>query len=54
MSLLERHLRMLKTAGIEDVVLALGFRHERVEAELDGLRFTPRPEIVLNPRWAAC
>jgi choline kinase len=42
---------MLKSAGIEDVVLALGFRHERVEAELDGLRFTPRPEIVLNPRF---
>jgi choline kinase len=51
MSLLERHLHMLRTAGIEDVVLALGFRHERVEAELDGLRFTPRPQIVLNPRF---
>ncbi len=32
MSLLERHLRMLKSAGIEEVVLALGFRHELVEA----------------------
>jgi choline kinase len=48
MSLLERHLRMLKNAGVEDVVLALGFRHELVEAELDRLAWTPRPQIVLN------
>jgi choline kinase len=49
MTLLERHLRMLKTAGIEEVVLALGFRHERVVAALEELRPGPRPEIVLNP-----
>ena len=48
MSLLERHLRILKTAGIEEVVLALGFRHELVEAELNRLDWQPRPEIVLN------
>jgi choline kinase len=48
MSLLERHLRMLKTAGIEEVVVALGFRHELVEAELDRLDWNPRPEVVLN------
>jgi choline kinase len=48
MSLLERHLRMLKSAGVEDVVLALGFRHELVEAELARLDWRPRPEIVLN------
>jgi choline kinase len=48
MSLLERHLRMLKSAGVEDVVLALGFRHELVEAELDRLAWTPRPQVVLN------
>jgi choline kinase len=48
MTLLERHLRMLKSAGVEDVVLALGFRHELVEAELDRLGWVPRPEIVLN------
>jgi choline kinase len=49
MSLLERHLRMLKAAGIDEVVLALGFRHEQVEAELDRLAWRPRPQIVLNP-----
>jgi choline kinase len=50
-SLLERHLRLLHAAGVAEVVLALGFRHEWVEAELDRLRWRPRPEIVLNPRY---
>jgi choline kinase len=48
MTLLERHLTMLKSAGITDVVLALGFRHALVEAELDRLAWAPRPQIVLN------
>src|SRR5258706_6537663 len=51
MSLLERHLRLLRNAGVDDIVLALGYRHERVEAELDRLRWQPRPEIVLNRRF---
>jgi choline kinase len=29
----------------------LGYRHERVEAELDRLNWLPRPQIVLNPRF---
>jgi choline kinase len=49
MSLLERHLRILRNAGIEEVVLALGYRHDLIEAELDRLAWRPRPEIVLNP-----
>ena len=48
LTLLERHLRLLKSAGVSEVVLALGFRHELVEAELDNLGWDPRPEIVLN------
>jgi choline kinase len=51
MSLLERHLRMLRGAAVEEVVLALGFRHELIEAELDRLAWQPRPEIVLNRRF---
>jgi choline kinase len=51
MSLLERHLRMLKNEGVEDIVLATGFRHDRVEAELDRLRWNPRPQIVVNDRF---
>jgi choline kinase len=51
MSLLERHLRLLRRAGVDDVVLALGFRYELVSHELDRLRWQPRPEIVLNDRF---
>src|SRR5882672_11295926 len=50
-TLLERHLRILKQAGVEQIVLALGFRHELVEAELDRLHWLPRPGIVLNDRY---
>jgi choline kinase len=51
MTLLERHLRMLKTFGVAEVVLGLGFRHDLVAAELDRLAWQPRPQIVLNPRF---
>jgi choline kinase len=51
MTLLERHLRLLKSAGVEEVVLALGWRHELVSAELERLDWRPRPQIVLNPRY---
>src|SRR5665811_871848 len=51
MSLLERHLRLLRSVGVENLVLALGYRHELVEAELDRLRWQPRPDIVLNSRF---
>ena len=48
-SLLERHLRLLEAAGVEEIVLALGFRHELIEAELARLgRVTG---IVLNPQY---
>jgi choline kinase len=51
MSLLERHLRLLRGAGVDEIVLALGFRHDRVEAEIDRLDRRPRPEVVLNARF---
>jgi choline kinase len=51
MSLLERHLRLLRGAGVDEIVLALGFRHDRVEAEIDRLDWQPRPEVVLNERF---
>jgi choline kinase len=51
MTLIERHLRLLKAVGVDEIVLALGFRHERVAEELDRLGWRPRPEIVLNPQF---
>ena len=47
-SLLERHLLLLQEAGVSEVVLAVGFRYEMIEAELDWLGWRPRPTIVLN------
>jgi choline kinase len=51
MSLLERHLHLLRSVKVDEVVLGLGFRHELVEEELERLAWKPRPEIVLNPRF---
>jgi len=48
-SLLERHLRLLSALGIDDVVLALGYRHDAVEAEIAALGASV--EVVLNPRF---
>src|SRR6267143_5315116 len=50
-TLLQRHLCLLRRAGVDQIVLALGFRHEMVAAELDRLAWRPRPEIVLNERY---
>jgi choline kinase len=50
-SLLERHLLLLRSAGVEEIVLALGFRRQLIEDELERLRWMPRPEIVVNERF---
>jgi len=51
MSLLERHLHLLKNAGVLEVVVAVGFRHELIAAELERLDWHPYPELVLNERF---
>ena len=48
-TLLERHLTALRECGVSEVVLALGFKRELIEAEIDRMRVTPAPEIVVNP-----
>jgi choline kinase len=48
-TLLERHLLALRECGVAEVVLALGFKRELIEAEIDRMRVTPAPEIVVNP-----
>jgi choline kinase len=52
-SLLERHLRLLQAAGVKEVVVALGFEHPVIEAELLRLaaRGLPRAEIIINERF---
>lgn len=50
MTLLERHLRLLQAAGVKEVVVALGFEHPVIEAELRRLAALglPLPEIFIN------
>ena len=50
-SLLERHLQLLKAAGVDELVFALGFKHEQVEAELDSIDWKPATEVVVNSEF---
>lgn len=50
-SLLERHLLLLREVGVTEIVLALGFRHDLVQSELDLLQWKPRPTVVVNDRF---
>jgi choline kinase len=47
-SLLERHLQLLKTAGVNEIVFVAGFKHEQVEAELAAIDWKPPTEVVVN------
>ncbi len=49
-TLLERHLAALAAAGVDEIVLALGYAAEQVEAELARLG-RDDVEVVLNPRF---
>jgi choline kinase len=52
-SLLERHLRLLQAAGVQEVVMALGFEHQMIESELTRLAALglPRCEVFINERF---
>jgi choline kinase len=50
-SLLERHLQLLRDAGVAEVVLVLGFMHETVAAFLQNWHGPPHAQIVVNPRF---
>ncbi|MSO74030.1 MAG: phosphocholine cytidylyltransferase family protein [Alphaproteobacteria bacterium] len=52
-SLLERHLRLLKVVGIDEVVLGVGFEAARVAAELSqlGSALSAGVSIVYNPDY---
>ena len=50
-TLLQRHLELLGRAAVSEVVLALGFRHEAIEAHVRQLAAAPRISTVLNPRF---
>jgi choline kinase len=52
-SLLERHLRLLQAAGVNEVVMGLGFEHPVIEAELARLaaQGLPKAQVFLNERF---
>src|SRR5580658_5625292 len=52
-SLLERHLRLLQAAGVQEVVMVLGFEHQLIERELARLAALglPLPEVFINERF---
>lgn len=50
-SLLERHLRLLRQAGVDDVVIVVGYAPQQIEAELGRLWWTPQPQLLHNPRY---
>lgn len=50
-SLLERHLRLLHHAGVDEVVIAVGYAADQVGAELDRLALAPRARLVYNHRY---
>jgi choline kinase len=51
MTLLERHLRMLKSSGVRRWCWRWAFATIWLAAELDRLAWQPRPQIVLNPQF---
>ncbi len=51
-SLLERHLQLMKTVGVDEIVFVLGFKHEQVEAELAAIDWKPHTEVVVNREFS--
>ena len=48
-TLLERHRQLLTRFGVDEIVLAVGFRRDLIEAELERLDW--RPELIINERF---
>lgn len=48
-SLLQRHLELLAKAGIEKVVLVLGFEAQRIESAIESMPSKPKLEVIHNP-----
>jgi len=50
-SLLERHLRLLKAAGVDDIVIATGYEPAQIHAEVERLTIGVQPRFLLNPKY---
>jgi len=51
-SLLERHLRLLVAAGVEEIVVATGYRADAIEAEIGRSAVRNRVRTVHNPDFS--
>lgn len=52
MSLLERHIRILRSLDISELVIGVGYNAEMIEAEIERLGATDFVRTVLNPDYA--
>ncbi len=50
-SLLERHLRLLQNAGIDDVVIATGYQPQAIPAAVEALGLSLRPRYLVNDQF---
>ena len=50
-SLLRRHVDCLRSLGVAEIVITVGYRESDVAAELDALGLEPRPVTVSNPEF---
>ncbi len=50
-TLLARHLAILENAGVDEIVIGVGYRADLIAAELDAIRARPTVRTVVNPRY---
>ncbi len=50
-TLLQRHIEILRHCGVEEIVVAVGYRSELVAAEIAGLGLGDYIEMVINPDY---
>ncbi len=50
-TLLRRHIEILRRLGVDEIVVAAGFRADSIEAEIAALGHSKQVEIVVNPDY---
>jgi choline kinase len=50
-SLLQRHINLLRKFGIRQILVVTGYRREEIDAELAGINFEDELETVFNPDY---
>ncbi len=50
-TLLQRHIEILRHCGVDEIVVAVGYRADLIEAEVAALGFAEHVELVVNPDY---